>query len=227
MSEQHNPSTQAESELVELLRSIDVRAPQELHRRIEAMVGERAPARRRRPPAIRWGLSGAAALAALVLVLVLSLAGGGGSVLTLRSAVALTLSPATMVAPAENPRDGMQVTASADGIPFPYWGESFGWRSTGERTDRVDGRAVTTVFYGGADGQSIGYAIVSGTPAPRVGGGIVEQRDGISYRVQMQDGAQVVTWLRDGRLCVLAGHGVSAGTLLALASWRGDGTLGA
>ena len=38
MSEQPPPT---ESELVELVRSIDVRAPQELHRRIDAMVAER------------------------------------------------------------------------------------------------------------------------------------------------------------------------------------------
>ena len=32
-----------------------------------------------------------------------------------------------------------------------------------------------------------------------------------------------MTWLRDGRLCVVSGHGVSNATLMALASWDGHG----
>jgi len=35
-------------------------------------------------------------------------------------------------------------------------------------------------------------------------------------------GAPVVTWLRDGHLCVVSGHGVSGATLLRLASWGDD-----
>jgi hypothetical protein len=31
--------------------------------------------------------------------------------------------------------------------------------------------------------------------------------------------AAVVTWLRDGHLCVVSGRGVSSATLLRLASW--------
>ena len=43
---------ETETELVEMLRASDVRAPQELHRRVEAMVAERSP-RRRRPAGTR------------------------------------------------------------------------------------------------------------------------------------------------------------------------------
>jgi hypothetical protein len=32
-------------------------------------------------------------------------------------------------------------------------------------------------------------------------------------------GGRLVSWVRDGRLCVIGGQHVSAGTLLALASW--------
>jgi hypothetical protein len=215
-----------EPEIVELIRSIDVRAPQELHDRIEALVAERAPAvARRRPPAIRWGLfAGAPALAAAVIaVLVVSLTGGGGSPLTLEQAVALTLRPPTMTAPAENPRNGTELMVTADGVPFPYWEESFGFRATGERIDRVDGRKVTTVFYAANHDKWLGYAIVSGTPPPAASGGVVIDRGGSTYRLLSSHGARVVTWLRDGRLCVVAGHGVSSRTLLALASWRAHG----
>jgi hypothetical protein len=41
----------------------------------------------------------------------------------------------------------------------------------------------------------------------------------VSYRLLTENGAAVVTWLRDGHLCVVSGHGVSSTTLLKLASW--------
>jgi hypothetical protein len=216
-----------EPEIVELIRSIDVRAPQELHDRIEALVAERTPAlARRRPPVIRWGLlAGAPALAAAVIaVLVVSLTGGGGgSPLTLEQAVALTLRPPTMGAPEEDPRNGAELMVRADGIPFPYWEESFGFRATGERVDRVGARKVTTVFYADSHDEWLGYAIVSGTPPPAASGGVVIDRGGGAYRLLRSHGARVVTWLRDGRMCVVTGHGVSSRTLLALARWGGHG----
>ncbi len=219
-----------ESELTDMVRSIDVRAPQELHDRVEALVADRARSQRRRRAAIRWGLlASAPALAAVVVaaVLVLSLSGRSGtSSLTLARTVALTLRPATMPAPAEDPRDGTALMASVDGVSFPYWARSFGFRATGMRVDRMGKRSVTTVFY--ADRKNrIGYAIVGGTPAPTVSGGVVVRREGTPYWLTSEDGAKVVTWLRAGRLCVVAGHGVSAATLLSLASWRGDETLAA
>jgi hypothetical protein len=219
---EHIPKT--ESEIVELVRSIDVRAPQELHRQIDALVAERGTGTRRRGPlALRWGLTGVATACAIVLVLVLGLSGGASAPLSLRAAVALTLRPATMPAPAHSPSDGARLAADVEGVPFPYWGDSFGWRSTGERTDRVGGRSVVTVFYAGAHHQWLGYAIVAGSPAPRVGGGVLVRRGAVSYRLLGVGAARVVTWLRDGRLCVLAGHGVSAATMLALASWHDPG----
>jgi hypothetical protein len=217
--------TPQESKLIEFMHAVDVRAPQELHERIEALVAARTSAPRRQPATMRWGLSGAVAVAAIVAVLVVSLSGGGNSALTLRRAIALTLRPATMAAPIENPHNGTMLEASVDGVAFPYWEESFGWRSTGARTDRMGGRTVTTVYYADSHHHWIGYAIVAGTPAPPVGGGVIVQRDGTPYRFLTEDGAQVVTWLRDGHLCVVAGHGVSASTLLSLASWHGHGTL--
>jgi hypothetical protein len=218
MNDQPTPQ---ESELIELVRTIDVRAPRELRQRIEALVAERTSAHRRSPAAVRWGLSGAVAVAAGVTVLLVSLAGGGGSALTLRTAVALTLRPATMAAPVENPNNGTMLEASVDGVAFPYWEESFGWRSTGARSDRVDGRTVTTVYYADGHGHWIGYAIVAGTPAPHISGGLIRQREGTPYRFFTENGAEVVTWQRRGHLCVVAGHGVNAATLLSLASWHG------
>ncbi len=217
-------SPHTESEIVELVRSIDVQAPPQLHRRVEALVAERAPAlQRRRATPVRLGFAGALALAAVAVVLVVSLS-GGGSALTLHTTVALTMRPATMPAPTPDPRHATELAADVEGVAFPYWEDRFGWRATGARTDRVDGRAVTTVFYARGH-QWVGYAIVAGAPAPSVSGGLVRERAGTSYRFLDEAAASVVAWLRDGRLCVVAGHGVDDATLMALASWDQHPTL--
>jgi hypothetical protein len=79
---------------------------------------------------------------------------------------------------------------------------------------------ITTVFYADGRGRRIGYAIVAGSPAPRISGGVVRWRNGTPYRLETQSGAPVVTWLRSGHLCVVSGRGVSSATLLRLASWN-------
>ena len=137
----------------------------------------------------------------------------------MRQAAAPTLRAATLPAPPESSANHAQLAVAVDGVPFPYWEDRFGWRSTGTRSDRIDGRTVTTVFYSDAAGRRIGYAILAGTPAPRIDGGVVAWRGGVPYRLLTANGAAVVTWLRDGRLCVVSGRGVSSATLLKLASW--------
>jgi hypothetical protein len=207
------PHSHTESELVELVRCADVRAPESLHRQIEDLVGER-----RRPFVTRrlaWTMAAAATAGATVA----ALTGGGAPALSLRQASALTLRPATMAAPSESHEHGAQLAATVDGIPFPYWGGRLGWRSTGARSDRIAGRAVRTVFYADSRGQRVGYAIVAGASPPRLSGGVVAWRGGVPYRLLVENGSHVVTWLRSGRLCVVSGRGVSSATLLRLASW--------
>ncbi len=228
MSE-HPPYT--ESELVELVRSIDVRAPERLHSHVQALVDEHSARRGRSPwagvmlggpSALRLRLGGAiavAAAAALALVLALSPTGSPGSP-TLRQTSPLTLRAATMAAPAHSATHPAELAASVDGVSFPYWEDHFGWRASGARVDRVDGRAVTTVFYTNASHQRIGYAIVADTPAPPASGGIVQPRDGTPYRYVKENGAWLVTWLRNGRRCIVSGRGIKWTTLLKLASWN-------
>jgi len=203
-----------------------VEAPEALHRRVNEMVAEaqrRAPARRRTGwtmPARRLAVAGAAALAVVGAVLAVSLSGGtGGGALTPQAAAMLALGRATSPAPSERANNRSELTASVDGVSFPYWKERFGWRGVGTRSDTIAGRNITTVFYANGDGRRIGYAIASGR-APQTEGGTVVRRWGVSYRVLEQDGATVVTWQRNGHLCVMAGRGVSAHTLVNLASWR-------
>jgi hypothetical protein len=144
--------------------------------------------------------------------------GGGSTALSIRQASALTLAPATAAAPRESPGNGEQLAAAVDGVAFPYWEGRLGWRSTGARTDHLAGRTITTVFYGDARGRQVGYAIVAGTPAPRLSGGVIARRGGIAYRLLQENGSPAVGWLRGGHLCVVSGRGVSSATLLALAS---------
>jgi hypothetical protein len=214
-----------ESELIEFIRSIDEPAPERLHRRSEALIARHAQAGSGRR-ALRLRLGAATALAsavALVAVLVLSASPGGSSSLSLQSATALTLRPATSGAPADSPSRRTRLTAAVDGVSFPYWSKRFGWRATGSRSDRLGGRTVRTVFYSDNRGQRIGYAIVAGTPAPRISAGHRSWRAGTPYSLSVVNGARVVTWLRAGHLCVVAGRGVSNATLLRLASWDDRG----
>jgi hypothetical protein len=215
--------------VIERVRSIDVRAPAELHRRVQALVAERSPADRARrdtgalPRLPRAGgllFGGAIAAVAIVAVLVLAFAGGGTSALSVRQASALTLRAATTAPPRENPNARGALTETVDGIAFPYWKGRFGWRASGTRNDEVDGRAVRTVFYSDGRGRRIGYAIVAGTPAPVASGGELVWRAGTAYRLLSEHGVASVVWLRSGHLCVMAGRGVSSATLLSLASWR-------
>jgi hypothetical protein len=207
-----------------------VKAPESLHLRVQDMVDEaqsRAPARRR----IGWTMltgrfsiaaAGAALTAAVAIALAVTLPGGGNSsALTPRAAATLALAPATSPAPSESASNRSELTASVGGVAFPYWKERFGWRDSGARSDTLGGRAVTTVFYSNAGGRRVGYAIVAG-PAPPSGGGTIVRRWGVSYRLSSQDHANVIVWRRGGHLCVMAGRGVSARTLLSLASWGSE-----
>lgn len=215
-----------ESELAELVRSIDVRAPDELHHRIDVLVDERSAHASRRPlrgwagggrPALK--LAGVGAILAVAVALVLGLPGTGSTGLSVREASALTLRPATLAAPAQNPHRQTELATAVNGVAFPYW-EDLGWHATGARTDRIGGRSVTTVFYADDRGQRIGYAIVAGTPAPGIGeGGVTKWRGGTPYRLLTENGIRVLAWMRDGCLCVLAGRDVDGATLLALAGW--------
>jgi hypothetical protein len=214
--------------IAELLRSFDTPAPESLHRRIESLVAShqnqfapRSPPRglRRFSP---FGLASAGAVAAAGVAVAIAVGlGGGGSdpTVSFSQAAASTLRGATLPAPPESQAHHAQLAVAVNGVPFPYWEDRFGWRSTGSRTDRVDGRSITTVFYADSRGQRIGYAILAGTPAPRVGGGVIAWRGGVPYRMLSENGAAVVTWLRDRHLCVVSGRGVSSATLLRLASW--------
>jgi hypothetical protein len=212
--------------IAELVSSFDAPAPESLHRRIESLLATHQDQRFSRPASrtrrlFPVGIAGAGAVAIAVAAFVIAMGPGGSAAPTLSpgQAAAPTLRVATLSAPSENAMHHAQLAIAVDGVSFPYWKDRFGWRSAGARSDRVGGRSATTVFYTNSSGQRIGYAIFSGTPAPRISGGTIVWRGGVPYRLLSSNDATVVTWLRDGHLCVVSGHGVSSATLLRLASW--------
>lgn len=229
-----DPPPLTEAQLVEFVRSADVRAPDALHREVESLIDERSARARRRSSSARRsrakgplgrGLAVAGVLGAAVIVaLVVGLRGGGAPVPSPHQAFALTLRPATVAAPPESPSSPAELVAAVEGVAFPYWGERFGWRSTGARSDRIAGRSVTTVFYENRRGSRIGYAIVSGEGSSGPSGGVVVRRGGTPYHLLSENGVPVLVWLRNGHLCVVSGRGVDGATLLRLASSDGQGS---
>src|SRR5690242_3738427 len=105
---------QTESELVELVRGSDLRAPQHLHDRVQALVDDHTAGRHgsaaRRSGGLRaWlrprplgALAGGAAAAAAAVAIALATAGGGAAAPSLATASAFTLATPTAGAPAES-----------------------------------------------------------------------------------------------------------------------------
>jgi hypothetical protein len=195
------------------------RAPLSLRERVEADRRRLAPRARRR----RRGLLGALAVgvAALALALVLTLPGGTPGSPTVVQAAGLAELPPTTPGPKRSDGSALLNTA-VDGVAYPYWGDSFAWETSGARRDRLDGRRAATVFYD-KNGKRIGYTIVSGKPLPVPTGARTTVVNGVTLRTFVHDGRTVVTWLRAGHTCVLAGRNVPADALLRLAAWKGGG----
>jgi len=161
------------------------------------------------------GVASGAVAAAVVVVIAVS---GGGGAPSVAEASRVALAPNESGPPPEGAQNVLD--ASVDGIQYPYWGHMFGWEAVGQRDDVVRGHTIDTVFYANRRGQRIGYAIAKGGSLP-VSGGTTTTRNGVEFRVISQgNGTTVVTWLRNGHTCILAGKHVDTDVMLGLASWR-------
>jgi hypothetical protein len=180
----------------------------------------RTPARppwwRRWPALATAGAVAAAAVVALVVV-------PGGEPTVVEAAQLAELPPAEP-APEAQAGDPALLATNFEGLSYPDWAAEFGWRAAGVRTDELDGRTTKTVFYE-KDGRRIGYTIVSGDALAAPDGGERSVVDGVELDAFGSGEANAVTWLRDGRSCVLAGDDVDRATLLELAAWKGDGAV--
>jgi hypothetical protein len=135
---------------------------------------------------------------------------------TVVQAAALADRPATRPAPA--PAGPRRLSAAVQGVAFPDWG-AVKWPATGMRTDRMDDRAVTTVFYAHA-GRTVSYQIVAGDPLPPPVATRQELVGDTVYRTFRAGDRTVVMWVRGGRTCIVSGSGVRTEVLRRLASWQ-------
>ncbi|HEY3774120.1 MAG TPA: hypothetical protein VGL69_14055 [Solirubrobacteraceae bacterium] len=162
---------------------------------------------------------GIVALAA-VLIAVVSVALHGRTAPTVGSTARLALAPATGPAPTVSATDHDVLSVhptGASSIPFPSYVHFTAWKASGVRHDTLQGRHVTTVFYTVA-GTRVGYSIVSGAALSMPSGSTVRGPTGARYVFVSSEGAQIITWRRDGHTCVIAGRSIDRHTLLALAA---------
>lgn len=172
---------------------------------------------------IRLGVgftSAAGALAAAAVVLAISLSGGPQP--TVAQFARLATSTPTAAAPMPASGTPTLLNARVDRVAYPNWAQ-LGWQPTGMRTDRLDGRSATTVFYRNGT-QVLGYTIVAGPalspPQQAISSSVIDHTE---FRGFTSGVNQAVTWQRGGHTCVIAGTGVDPGTLVSLAAWNGDG----
>jgi hypothetical protein len=219
---QQSTDTDTQQRITALVSSIDVSAPASLHGSVRGLLVRARPRQRVwvRRRALLGGALAAATVLVVSLVLALGSSGGPGAPPTVLQASTLGLRPATLSAPAENPNAPGQLAISAGGIAYPYWDHRFGWRTAGVRSDRLGGRAITTVFYANSSGRRIGYSIVDGQALPLPAGGHAAVWRGTRFDVLHPGATTVVTWHRAGHTCILVGSKVSARTLLTLANWQ-------
>lgn len=203
---------------ISAIRGAEAAAPDALRARV-AGLRSGAVSRRRARLALGGALAGAIAAAAMVVAL--SLPGpvpGGPSVV---QAAALSLRAPTGPPPGQSATRPGVLEASTAGVAYPYWEDRLGWKAIGIRSDRLGRRRVTTVFYA-RRGQRIGYSIVAGRRLPSPPATTDRVVEGVRLRSFRADGARAVTWVRDGRTCILSGRDVDVGTLFSLAG-RGGG----
>jgi hypothetical protein len=161
-----------------------------------------------RPARRTWGLrpalaGGLAAALAIVVAVVLSLSGSRDSGVV--TAAGLSERPSTQTA-----------QRSFAGITYADWGARFRWFKVGGRTDVVEGRRTSTVFYRHTH-HRIAYTVFAGRPIEPPDDAAVLRANGLElhrFKLGTQD---VVTWVRNGRTCVLSGDVHNPFTLVKLA----------
>jgi hypothetical protein len=179
-------------------------------------------AERRSVDAPRLGLAlAAAAILALVLVLAVQVLRPAPEATSERFA-ALAQEPASAPPPAPDAQPGLLDERFA-GVVFPDW-SGLDWYATGTRTDRIDGREAHTVFYE-HHGHRVSYTVVDGAPLDVPEDARPAAVPGMAMWAFEDGSRDVVTFVRHGRTCVVAGDVLERSTLLELAAWRAGGAL--
>jgi len=227
--DQEIPADPLDEELAERGRALiaaavaETSAPLALRERIEA---DRAragkPARSRR---LRALLPAGGLVAAAVVAVVLVVGGGEGAPSVLATAALATGGP-VLPAPAEDTSNGAVLKTSMEGVPFPYWGDSFQWEAVGARDDKIEDRSAKTVFYDNPKGARAAYTILGGDTIDAPSGAYTKTMNGVKLSITQDNGRRIVTWTRNGHTCVLSAPvAVPEEKLLQLAAWKGKGNV--
>lgn len=221
----HIPTDPIDEELAERGRLLiaaavaQTRAPLDLRERIEADRG-RARRTKRSPWRILAPVAGVVAAVAIALIV---LVGGSGSPSVLATAALATKGP-VLPAPAHNEANRALLDASVEGLPFPYWGDSFQWEAVGARRDKIDGRSAKTVFYENPKGARAAYTILGGDALDPPSGAQRHTMRGTTVWITERDGRRIATWQRGGHTCVLSAPlSIPQSKLLDAATWKGKG----
>jgi hypothetical protein len=196
-------------------------APESLRAAVAAERRRRAQPGARR---LRVGAGLTAAAVALGVALVLVLPGSETGAPTVAEASQLAAKAPQRPPPGLYPEHPALLDLEVAEVAYPNWEKRFGWRATGARTDRVDGRDTRTLFYE-RGGRRLAYTIVSGRPISPPAGSRGYLRDGTKLHGFRIDGRTVVTWERRHHTCVLSGTGVSREALLRLGAWKRGGAI--
>jgi hypothetical protein len=116
-----------------------------------------------------------------------------------------------------------ELAIDVEGVTFPNFLHSHGWRATGVREGQIHGRDATAVSYAKGP-RRIVYVIVAGSGLPQPSDASSSTHGGVEYRSLHVEGRPAVTWRRGGHTCVLIGQATPA-ELLSLAAWQGNGAL--
>ena len=190
---------------------------------LRAGVDEHRPARStggRRNWLLAPGL--AAGVAAVVAVLIVAFSAGPAGPTVADAARFAGLPPS---GPAPPPAAGSrtELAIGVEGVSFPNFLHSHGWRATGVRHGQIDDRDATAVFYA-KGARRVVYVIVAGSGLPQPSDATRSTHGGVEYRSLQIEGRAAVTWRRAGHTCVLIGQATPA-ELLSLAAWQGNGVL--
>src|SRR5205823_14521032 len=111
-------------------------------------------------------------------------------------------------APAHHdPANRSLLQASVEGVPFPNWEYSLRWLAVGQRSDRLHGRRVTTVYYTRGPLRVADSIIAGDFVGPPVAT-TPEIRGDTVFRYFRVAGRTIVTWRRSDHTCVLTARGV-------------------
>lgn len=202
------------------LANTHVEAPLALRERLASAQAAPARAPRRR---FGWMAGLASAVAVVVLLTFVVLPGGAGGPTVAEAAEVVGREPVS-AAPGPDPQRDKLLALAVDGVAFPDYAEKFGWRAVGTRTDRVEGRDITTVVYE-KDGRRVAYGIVDGDALDVPDDARAATAEGTTLRLIAVDGRDVVTWERQDHTCVMVAEGVPEETLTELAGWKGKGSV--